>query len=127
MFTDENGEVQTFESIFSTFLKKTKHLLHLNISGCQLHIDSLCEITEYGFKKNKTLLSIHLSRIIKVEDHELQKFRQTLGVHQEKSQTNLAWINKQEFNALFAEQDIIGNDVMLNFTSKIQYKAKQQA
>lgn len=120
-------EYYNFESVFSQFLQKTRTLLHLNMSGTQLTIDSLCSITEKGFRKNKTLIGIHLSRIIKVENYELQKFREILGVKTYKNEHNMAEVDQRSMYELFQEKSVKDNEAIINFAAKLSSKTKELA
>lgn len=79
-YTDKNMRSYSFESVFAKFLKKSTTLLHLDLSGTKMQTDNLCEITEKGLRKNRSLISIHLSRLGIVDEYEMKCFRDLLRV-----------------------------------------------
>ena len=73
-------EVQeSFRTKFANFLRHSRTLQHLDISGVHFSEASLEYITLYGFRKSKTLLALHMSG--NFEKHSLLlKFREWMKV-----------------------------------------------
>ena len=71
--------VESFRKKFADFLRYSRTLQHIELSGIHFSEESLKYITLYGFRKSKTLLSIHMSG--NFEKHSLLlKFREWMKV-----------------------------------------------
>ena len=53
--------IAIFRKKFSDFLRHSRTLQHIDLSGVSFSEPTLEYITQYGFRKAKTLLSIHMS------------------------------------------------------------------
>lgn len=76
---EAQDDVPVFDEIFSEFLHVSTKLVHLDISGTNLKIDSLLTISQYGFRKSRTLQSIHICDMELLNDDRIQ-LREALRV-----------------------------------------------
>ena len=61
---DDNSKIDTtilFRKKFSDFLRHSRTLQHIDLNGLSFSEPTLEYITQWGFQKAKTLLSIHMS------------------------------------------------------------------
>jgi hypothetical protein len=70
---------QDFDEAITKFVRYSKSLLHLNMSGMGLSEDTLNCLCTKGIRKSKTLLSVHLTGNIN-ELQLLDKVRKWLNV-----------------------------------------------
>jgi Leucine-rich repeat (LRR) protein len=68
---DPYDEQPTFDDIFSEYLHLSTKLVHVDISGTNLVIDSLRYIAEWGFRKSRTLQSIHICDLNLLENDRI--------------------------------------------------------
>lgn len=74
-------------------------LLHLDISGTRLTIFRLVNLARFGFRKSKTLLSVHMSNL-RLRQEEIEKFRMEMSVKLHKQTPELASVKPNYFKSL---------------------------
>lgn len=86
---DDDNKAKSFEEVLCHFLHTSGTLLHLDISGLGLSLDSILYIANRGLRKSRTLQAVHMSGL-NLRANEQILLRQALKVKEVTSRQTIS-------------------------------------